>query len=52
MSTSPKASSGWLWGALPDLLLGCGVGYLVAFGVLCLAGDTIGTAAGSSPCPS
>jgi tetratricopeptide (TPR) repeat protein len=30
----PAASRGWLWGSVPDLLLGCGVGYLVSIPLL------------------
>jgi hypothetical protein len=29
--TTRAASRGWLWGPVPDLLLGCGALYLVFF---------------------
>jgi tetratricopeptide (TPR) repeat protein len=35
------ASSGWLFGAVPDLLLGCGLGYVVVIGFLCAFGPQV-----------
>jgi len=38
-SSSP--SSGWLFGPLPDLLLGCGVGYALLLAFLCVFGPQV-----------
>ena len=51
MSAPAKAPSRWLFGPTPDLLLGCGLGYILAFAVLCVYGTQVrdATAAGLIP---
>ena len=51
MSATAKAPSRWLFGPGPDLLLGCGLGYVIAFAVLCFYGAQVrnATAAGLIP---
>jgi hypothetical protein len=39
-AASPAASR-WLWGPVPDLVLGCGLGYIAIFVALALAGPGI-----------
>jgi tetratricopeptide (TPR) repeat protein len=34
-------ASGWLFGAVPDLLLGCGVGYALVIALLCVFGPDV-----------
>jgi hypothetical protein len=41
MAAAAPASSRWLYGPVPDLLLGCGVGYMAIFAALVLAGPDI-----------
>jgi tetratricopeptide (TPR) repeat protein len=38
---SSSRSSGWLFGPVPDLLLGCGLGYMVVLAVLCFFGTQV-----------
>jgi tetratricopeptide (TPR) repeat protein len=38
MSTAATPANRWLFGPVPDLLIGCGVGYMAIFAVLLLAG--------------
>ena len=43
-SANPQAArpaSGWLFGPLPDLLLGCGVGYAIVLVFLCVFGTEV-----------
>src|SRR5512134_142513 len=35
------ASRRWLFGPVSDLLLGCGVAYMLVFAALCAAGSTV-----------
>jgi len=37
-SVAATARGRWLFGPLPDLLLGCGLAYLIVFAILCVAG--------------
>ena len=41
MSAPAKASSRWLFGPSPDLLLGCGVGYAALFLLMCAYGSRV-----------
>jgi tetratricopeptide (TPR) repeat protein len=41
-SAADSKQPGWLFGPLPDILLGCGVGYLCLIAVFALAGDSLG----------
>lgn len=38
-------SSGWVWGAAPDLLIGCGLGYMILMPLLLVAADSLGLSA-------
>ena len=38
MSSAGTSPRGWLFGPFPDLLLGCGLGYLALFGVFAIGG--------------
>lgn len=40
-ASAPRPASRWLYGPLPDLLLGCGLWYFLAFAVLALYGSQI-----------
>jgi len=40
---STASSNRWLYGAVPDLLLGCGVLYMIVFVVLLFAGESVRT---------
>ena len=46
MSAPSKATSRWLFGAAPDLLLGCGLGYAAVFAALCVFGPQVRTEIG------
>lgn len=41
----------WYWGPGADLLFGCGVWYVLAFAVLCVAGDDVRAAGGLAALP-
>jgi hypothetical protein len=41
MAAAAPASNRWLYGPVPDVLLGCGVGYMVVFAALVLGGPEI-----------
>ena len=41
MSTPSAPRPPWLFGPLPDLLLGCGLGYAAVFGALAFAGPSV-----------
>ena len=41
MTAASPRSDRWLWGPAPDLLLGCGMLYALAFVVLLVAGPEI-----------
>ncbi len=41
MTAASPRSDRWLWGPVPDLLLGCGLLYALAFAVLAIAGPQI-----------
>ena len=40
-SAAAVPRSGWLFGAVPDLLLGCGLGYAIVLAALCFYGPTV-----------
>jgi hypothetical protein len=48
---APKAPSRWLFGPARDLILGCGLWYLVALALLCVEGPTIRAATGAAILP-
>lgn len=39
--SQPQASNRWLFGPVPDLFLGCGLGYAIVFAVLTFAGPQL-----------
>ncbi|UCE85596.1 MAG: tetratricopeptide repeat protein [Deltaproteobacteria bacterium] len=41
MASASPPSSRWLFGPVPDLLLGCGVGYVIVFAILAVAGPEV-----------
>jgi hypothetical protein len=41
MTAATPAANRWLWGPVPDLLLGCGLGYMAIFVALACAGPGI-----------
>jgi hypothetical protein len=41
MTTAAPAANRWLWGPVPDLVLGCGLGYMAVFAALVLGGPEI-----------
>jgi hypothetical protein len=48
---TPGKSERWLHGPAPDLLFGCALWYVAAFGILCFAGEPIRTGMGAGALP-
>lgn len=51
MTVAADTSPRWLWGPLPDLLLGCGGWYLLAFLGLCAVGASVRQDGGTTALP-